>query len=95
MAVQLIPGGILAIGSVFLRESPSLLLRKGRDEEAMRNLTYLRMLPEDHHYIQEEVAIHRARIAEEQEMAGDRSGISGYLLGAMKELRVKHVRHRV
>lgn len=95
MAIQLIPGGFLAIGSLFLRESPALLLRKGQEEKAMRNLTYLRMLPADHPYILEEVAIHRARIIEEQELAGDRGGVSGYLLGAIRELKIKHIRHRV
>ncbi len=47
MAVQLIPGGILAIGTIFLNESPQYLIRKDRREEGIRNLCYLRNLPED------------------------------------------------
>lgn len=95
MAVQLIPGGFLLIGSFFLRESPFHLLRRGKNEEALRNLTYLRMLPEDHPYIQEEVDLVRARMEEELSVAGGKTGIRGYLSGAMKELSKKHMRHRV
>ena len=55
-AVQLIPGGILLIGSVWLKESPRWLISKGRREEALRNLTWIRNLPADDLYIVEEVA---------------------------------------
>ena len=95
LAVQLIPGGGLAIGSLFLRESPLLLLRKGRDEQAYRNLEFLRMLPRDHVYIQEEVALVRARMEDELAMSQGKTGVVGYLRGASKELRVKHMRHRL
>lgn len=37
-AVQLIPAGLLLIGSLWIRESPRWLLSKGRREEALRNL---------------------------------------------------------
>ena len=95
MAVQLIPGGLLLIGSFILRESPALLLRQGKDEQALKNLSYLRMLPQDHQYIQEEVAIAHAKIAEELRMSGGKTGIVAYLKGASKELSQKHMRHRM
>ncbi len=53
-AVQLIPGGMLLIASFFLVESPRWLLSKGRVEEARKNLSFIRHLPEDHPYFVEE-----------------------------------------
>jgi len=55
-AVQLIPGGLLLIGAVFLKESPRWLLNKGRREEGLRNLEWVRNLPADDLYMIEEVA---------------------------------------
>jgi len=55
-AVQLIPGGMLLGGAFWLRESPRWLFMKGRREEAMRNLCWIRNLPADDLYIIEEVA---------------------------------------
>lgn len=48
MAVQLIPGGIFLIGCFIIKESPAWLYRKGRSEQALRNLSYLRSLPAEH-----------------------------------------------
>ena len=93
--MQLVPGGLLAVGSLFLRESPALLLRRGKDDQALENLSYLRMLPKDHHYIQEEVAMIKARMEDELLMSGGKTGVAGYLSGALTELRAKHMRHRV
>ena len=95
MAVQLIPGGFLAIGSLLLRESPNFLLRHGKEDKALDNLSYLRMLPKDHHYIQEEVGFIKARMEDELLMSTGHSGVSGYLRGAFKELSAKHMRHRL
>ncbi|KAF1987019.1 general substrate transporter [Aulographum hederae CBS 113979] len=55
-AVQLIPGGLLFFGTFFLRESPRWLFLKGRREEALKNLTWIRKLPADDIYMVEEVA---------------------------------------
>jgi len=96
MAVQIIPGGLLLIGSLILRESPFHLFRKGQDDRAMANLIYLRNLPEDHPYIIEEVTMARAKLQEELDMAGGKTGIRGYLSGACKQLfTVKNMRHRM
>lgn len=95
MAVQLIPGGMLALGSIFICESPALLLRRGKDELAMNNLMYLRRLPEDHQYMREEVAMIRARMEEENALSGGQGGVVGYVKGGLRELKIKSIRHRV
>ncbi|RAK72972.1 sugar porter family MFS transporter [Aspergillus fijiensis CBS 313.89] len=54
-AVQLIPAGLLLIGIVFVRESPRWLFLRGRREEAIKNLCWIRQIPEDHIYMMEEI----------------------------------------
>ncbi|KAE8158484.1 putative quinate permease [Aspergillus tamarii] len=54
-AVQLIPSGLLIIGALFLKESPRWLFLRGRREEAIKNLCWIRQLPEDHIYMIEEI----------------------------------------
>ncbi|BEI98795.1 hypothetical protein CcaverHIS631_0310940 [Cutaneotrichosporon cavernicola] len=95
MAVQLIPGGMLAVGSVVLKESPGWLLRQGREDEAMTILSYVRQLPEDHEYIQQEVAMMRVVIDEERKFAGGKRGMLPYLRAFAKELQVPDMRHRM
>jgi MFS family permease len=54
-AIQLIPGGLLVLGMIFLPVSPRWIARfKGR-EEAVAVLSKLRNLPEDHEYVTEEI----------------------------------------
>lgn len=55
-AVQLIPGGLLLIGSIWMKESPRWLLSKGRREEGLAVLCWMRNLPVTDVYIQEEVS---------------------------------------
>ncbi|KAF9477819.1 MFS quinate transporter QutD [Pholiota conissans] len=60
-AVQLIPGGLLCIGALFITESPRWLASRERSEQALQNLAYLRGLPESAKYVQEEMEdIHTA-----------------------------------
>ena len=64
---QLVPAGLMALGLLTVRESPRWLASKGRTEEALANLAYLRRLSPDHHSVRAEMAEIEAAIAEEQE----------------------------
>ena len=66
-AVQLIPAGLLFIGSFCIKESPRWLFQRSRREEAIKNLCWIRNLDVNHLYIQEE--IHGIDIALEQQRA--------------------------
>jgi len=53
-AVQLIPAGLLFIGCFFIPESPRWLLSKGRREEGMKILCWIRQLDRSDTYMVEE-----------------------------------------
>lgn len=55
VAFQILPGTLLAVLMFFQPEAPRWLINKGREEEGIRNLCYLRNLPQDHRYIQFEI----------------------------------------
>lgn len=65
VAVQLIPGGLMLLGLFFLKESPRWLAGKGRHEEALQSLAYIRNESPDSEEIQKEFAEIRAAIDEE------------------------------
>ncbi|CCX30034.1 quinate permease [Pyronema domesticum] len=69
-AVQLIPGGIMLAGLIVLKESPRWLLSKGRRDEAIENLCWVRNLPADEQYIIEEIAAMDAQHAEQVRTVG-------------------------
>ena len=56
--MQLVPAGIMALGLLTVKESPRWLASKGRDDEALRNLSYLRRLPMDHNGNYHEAILH-------------------------------------
>lgn len=63
-AVQLIPAGLLLIGSLFLKETPRWLFTKGRIDEAVANLSYIRKLAADDVYILEEITMMEQQIVD-------------------------------
>ena len=65
VAIQLVPAGLMLAGLFFLNESPRWLMSKGRNEQALRALAYIRNEPEDSETIQEEIAEIKASLEEE------------------------------
>lgn len=55
-AIQLVPAGLMFAGTFLVKESPRWLFSKGRREEAIKNLQYLRNIPTDDIYFVEEVS---------------------------------------
>jgi sugar porter (SP) family MFS transporter len=55
-AVQIIPAGLMFIGLFFIKESPRWLMTKDQRSKAIKNLCWIRKLPEDHIYMLEEVS---------------------------------------
>lgn len=55
-AIQIIPSGMLLVGTLWLRESPRWLFLKDRRNQAMQNLCWIRQLTPTDIYITEEVA---------------------------------------
>jgi sugar porter (SP) family MFS transporter len=63
-AIQLVPAGVLLIGSLFLKETPRWLFTKGRVDEAISNLCWIRNLNVDDTYIVEEIAMMDEQISD-------------------------------
>lgn len=61
-AIQLVPAGCLLLGAIWMKESPRWLFTKGKREQAMKNLCWIRNLPPTDLYIVEEVAAIDAQI---------------------------------
>ncbi|KAI5273695.1 quinate permease [Aureobasidium subglaciale] len=69
-AVQLIPGGLLAIGSIWLKESPRWLFSKGKREQGLKNLLWIRNLPAENFYIVEEISFIESALEEQKSSVG-------------------------
>ncbi|KAJ5158684.1 Major facilitator superfamily domain general substrate transporter [Penicillium coprophilum] len=69
-AVQLIPSGLLLIGCWFIRESPRWLFGRGRREDAIKNLCWIRQLPEDDIYMIEEIGAIDQALEEQRRSIG-------------------------
>jgi MFS family permease len=65
MGVQLIPAGLLALMIPVLKESPTWLIKRGREAEAVKSYSFFRNLPEDHPHIAQDVQYVRNEIAKE------------------------------
>ncbi|KAJ5491229.1 hypothetical protein N7539_002796 [Penicillium diatomitis] len=68
VSIQLIPGGLMLIGLVFLKESARWLMKQDRREEAIRSLAYIRNAAPDSEEVQAEIAEIHAAIEEETAM---------------------------
>ena len=95
MAVQIIPAGLLALLLPLVKESPLWLLKRGREDEAYRVYSYLRNLPADHPYIEEDVAFVKGQINSERAIStGGKTSFKAFLKGALKESVMKGMRNR-
>ncbi|KIN03559.1 hypothetical protein OIDMADRAFT_118655 [Oidiodendron maius Zn] len=95
MAVQIIPAGLLALLLPLVKESPLWLLKRGREDEAYRVYSYLRNLPADHPYIEEDVAFVKGQIHSERAIStGGKTSFKAFLKGALKESLMKGMRNR-
>jgi hypothetical protein len=69
-AVQLIPAGCLLLGAFWMRESPRWCLSKGKREQALKDLCWIRNLPQDHPYILEELEAIDAQVEHDRITVG-------------------------
>ncbi|KAH8890685.1 MFS quinate transporter QutD [Thozetella sp. PMI_491] len=89
--IQIIPAGLLIGSMLWTIESPRWLIKQGKHEQALKNLAWVRNLPQDHQYVQSEIAEMRAQIDHEAEF--NQGG--GTWAAAWKELTAKGMRGRV
>ena len=54
LGVQMIPAVVLIIGLIPLKESPRWLVEKGKDDQALASLAYIRNMPVDSHEVSRE-----------------------------------------
>lgn len=95
VGVQLIPAGLLAICLPWLKESPVFLIKRGRIDEAYKNLSYLRKLPADHEYVQQDVEFVRRQIQDERSVTGlENPTFGAFLKSAGRECFTKGIRNR-
>lgn len=69
-AVQLIPAGLMFLFLFLVRESPRWLMSKGRREEGIRNLCWIRNLEPTELYMLEEITAIDAAIEEQSSTVG-------------------------
>ncbi|KAM0752230.1 putative hexose transport-related protein [Meredithblackwellia eburnea MCA 4105] len=96
-AVQLIPGGMLLFTSFYLKESPRFLLKMSNPEDAAKNLSFLRCLPVDHSYVEQELSATVVQINREKAVTDAHKGgkIERYFRGIWHEVSAKGIRNRL
>ncbi|CCO37755.1 putative quinate permease AltName: Full=Quinate transporter [Rhizoctonia solani AG-1 IB] len=90
VSLQLIPGGILLVAAVFLKETPRWLFKAGREEEAVKNLSWIRNLPHDHQYVRQEIQATRSQLDREMALVRDHG-----FIGQVRELGKPGIRNRL
>ena len=81
---------MLFIAAVFLKETPRWLFKAGREEEAVKNLSWIRNLPHDHEYVQQEIQATRAQLDRETALVRDHG-----FMGQVRELGKPGIRNRL
>ncbi|TGO89715.1 hypothetical protein BPOR_0097g00190 [Botrytis porri] len=69
-AVQLIPAGLMFAGLFLIKESPRWLMSRGDRATALKNLCWIRKLPQDDIYMLEEVSSIDAALEQQQATVG-------------------------
>ena len=69
-AVQLIPAGLMFAGLFMIKESPRWLMSRGDRATALKNLCWIRKLPQDDIYMLEEVSSIDAALEQQQATVG-------------------------
>ncbi|ELU42358.1 quinate permease [Rhizoctonia solani AG-1 IA] len=92
LAIQMLPGLFLLLGAALAPESPRWLAKKDNWDKARKNLQYLRQLPLDSNYVEEELQGIREQIENERLLVGE-AGSSWW--SSFKELFHKGTRNRV
>lgn len=95
--LQLVPGGMLLVGSFFLVESPRYLLKHGKAEKATSNLCWLRNLSPTDTYIEEELSATVVQIKREREVTARYQGntVQRYFRGMWNEVSSPGIRNRL
>jgi len=95
--LQLVPGGLLLVGSFFLVESPRYLLKHGQAEKATSNLCWLRNLSPTDTYVEEELSATVVQIKREREVTAKYQGnvVQRYLRGMWNEVSAPGIRNRL
>lgn len=91
VAIQFIPSGLLLCFMPWVNESPRWLVSKNRIAEARKSLSWVRNLPEDHEYIENEMNEIETNVAHELEISGGQ----GARWQLVRELFARGVRWRV
>jgi hypothetical protein len=73
--------GIILALSFFQYQSPRYLIRRGRDVQAIKTMSHVRNLPEDHPYVVREINAIQLQLLEEQE-----ANLGAGVLGIVKEM---------
>ncbi|CAK7221249.1 hypothetical protein SCUCBS95973_004429 [Sporothrix curviconia] len=91
VGIQFVPAGLLLICMLPMVDSPRWLISRGRRDEAVQSLSWLRNLPADHPYLERELATIELAVEHELEgLAGN-----GRWKQIAKEASHKGIRNRI